>query len=135
RGDSVLPMKIGIANVLLNVGLNLALRPVLGVAGIALSTTLTFMLLVGVSALVAQRRWRAIDIAELRDVGARAAISTAAIAGAGGVAPARWGRDADLPRRPGARCARASRLSRRIRHAGGPARPDRRHRGDRQASL
>ena len=95
RGDSVFPMKLGIANVLLNVGLNLALRPVLGIAGIALSTTLTFMLLVGVSALVAQRRWRAIDIAELRDVGARAAISTAAIAGAGVVilSAANFGKD------------------------------------------
>jgi putative peptidoglycan lipid II flippase len=57
QSDTVLPMKIGLANVVLNVALNFALRPVFGAAGIALSTTLTFTLLVVVYALCAHRRW------------------------------------------------------------------------------
>jgi putative peptidoglycan lipid II flippase len=55
--DTIFPMLIGITNVVLNVVLNFALRPSLGVEGIALSTTLTVSLLGGVYALVAHRRW------------------------------------------------------------------------------
>src|SRR5207248_2169590 len=48
RHDSVFPMKIALANVALNVGLNFALRPALGISGIALSTTLTFTILAAI---------------------------------------------------------------------------------------
>ena len=83
RGDSVFPMKIAIANVVLNLGLNLALRPALGLSGIALATTTTITVLVAVTALVAQRRWRSFDLASLRAPLARTVLSCAAIAGAG----------------------------------------------------
>jgi putative peptidoglycan lipid II flippase len=55
--DTVLPMKIALANVILNVGLNFAFRPLLGSGGIALSTSLTFSLLLLVYAVAAHRRW------------------------------------------------------------------------------
>jgi putative peptidoglycan lipid II flippase len=84
RRDAIFPMKIAIANVVLNVVLNVLLRPGLGVAGIALSTSLTFIILVCVYAVVAQRRWRTFDFAKLRGPFARAALSAAGIAAAGG---------------------------------------------------
>jgi putative peptidoglycan lipid II flippase len=55
--DTRFPMKIAFANVLLNVVLNLALRPTLGVAGIALSTTITYTILVSVYFAITVRRW------------------------------------------------------------------------------
>jgi putative peptidoglycan lipid II flippase len=55
--NTVVPMKIACANVLLNVALNLAFRPVFGVAGIALSTTLTYAILVAVYTRAATKRW------------------------------------------------------------------------------
>jgi peptidoglycan biosynthesis protein MviN/MurJ (putative lipid II flippase) len=55
--ETVFNMKIGIANVLLNVLLNWALRPSLGVTGIALSTTVTLTLLAGVYIVGVRRRW------------------------------------------------------------------------------
>ena len=73
-------MLIGIANVVLNVGLNFALRPLLGVAGIALSTTLTIAILAAVYAIAAQRRWQAIDLRGHGSAIAFAALSTIAIA-------------------------------------------------------
>jgi putative peptidoglycan lipid II flippase len=79
RGDSIFPMKIAIANVILNVVLNLALRPVMGVAGIALSTTLTFTILAIVYLLSAHRRWQSFDFDRLRAPLARAAVSGAGI--------------------------------------------------------
>lgn len=77
---TVFPMLIGIANVVLNVGLNFALRPLLGVAGIALSTTLTIAILAAVYAIAAQRRWQAIDLRGHGSAIAFAALSTIAIA-------------------------------------------------------
>jgi putative peptidoglycan lipid II flippase len=59
---TVFPMLVGMANVLLNVGLNFALRPRLGVGGIALSTTLTLTILCGAYAWTAQHRWGALHI-------------------------------------------------------------------------
>jgi putative peptidoglycan lipid II flippase len=55
--ETLVPMKIGFANVVLNVGLNFAFRPLLGVAGIALSTTLTYGILNLAQATAAYRRW------------------------------------------------------------------------------
>jgi putative peptidoglycan lipid II flippase len=83
RRDSVFPMKIAIANVVLNVGLNFALRPGLGVTGIALSTTLTLTILCGVYVVVAQRRWQVFDVKRLRAPLARAAISTVGMVAVG----------------------------------------------------
>src|SRR4051794_19854517 len=81
--DAIFPMKIAFANVLLNVGLNFALRPALGISGIALSTSITFTILVGAYAIVAQRRWRVFDLAELRGPFVRALVSAAGIAALG----------------------------------------------------
>jgi putative peptidoglycan lipid II flippase len=55
--ETIVPMKIGFVNVVLNVGLNFALRPWLGVAGIALSTTLTYAILNVAQVTAARRRW------------------------------------------------------------------------------
>lgn len=59
---TVFPMIVGIANVVLNVALNFALRPSLGVGGIALSTTVTIVLLTIVYVVAAQRRWNALQL-------------------------------------------------------------------------
>src|SRR5262249_41778555 len=64
--DTVFPMKIALANVVLNVALNFALRPLFGAAGIALSTTITFTILVAVYAIGAHRRWRPLAADALR---------------------------------------------------------------------
>jgi putative peptidoglycan lipid II flippase len=77
--STVFPMLVGISNVVLNVVLNFALRPLLGAPGIALSTTLTMTLLLVAYAFSATRRW---DL-RLRDVApsaARAAVAGAALA-------------------------------------------------------
>jgi putative peptidoglycan lipid II flippase len=66
RRDTVFPMKIAIANVVINLALNLVLREVLGVAGIALSTTITYSVLVTVYAVVAYRRWGAYFLGSVR---------------------------------------------------------------------
>jgi peptidoglycan biosynthesis protein MviN/MurJ (putative lipid II flippase) len=55
--ETVFNMTIGIANVLLNVLLNWALRPSLGVTGIALSTTVTLTVLAGVYVAGVRRRF------------------------------------------------------------------------------
>ena len=57
QGDTRFLMCLGVANVALNVGLNLVLRSVFGLSGIALSTTLTLTLLTALAATVAHRRW------------------------------------------------------------------------------
>lgn len=51
------PMKIAFVNVVLNVVFNLVLRPVFGVAGIALSTTITFVILDAVYFAATLRVW------------------------------------------------------------------------------
>jgi peptidoglycan biosynthesis protein MviN/MurJ (putative lipid II flippase) len=63
QGNAVFPMKVGIANVLLNIGLNFAFRPVAGVVGIALSTTLTESLLAVVYVLGASRSFGSLRLA------------------------------------------------------------------------
>jgi putative peptidoglycan lipid II flippase len=57
QSETVTPMKIGFANVALNIVLNFAFRPIFGVAGIAFSTSVTFIILVAVQAFVVRRRW------------------------------------------------------------------------------
>lgn len=71
------PMKIAFVNVLLNVGLNFALRWRFGVAGIALSTTLTYTVLVSVYLVATVRAW-GIGIVRGRGIVARAAAMTVA---------------------------------------------------------
>lgn len=57
RRETVFPMKVGIANCVLNSVLDYLLRGPLGVAGIALSTTLTLAILCVVYVWAANRRW------------------------------------------------------------------------------
>jgi putative peptidoglycan lipid II flippase len=57
KKNTILPMKIAFWNVVLNILLNLLFRPLLGVAGIALSTSVTYTTLVIVFAVAARRRW------------------------------------------------------------------------------
>lgn len=57
RRETVFPMKVGIANCILNGVLDWALRGPLGVAGIALSTSITLTILCGVYWWGANRRW------------------------------------------------------------------------------
>jgi hypothetical protein len=62
-GDTVFPMKVGIANFVLNAALDLVLRHPFGVAGLALSTSATLTVLAFVFAWEARRRWPAFGIA------------------------------------------------------------------------
>lgn len=57
RRETIFPMKVGIANCVLNAVLDWALRGPLGVGGIALSTSLTLAILCAVYAWAANRRW------------------------------------------------------------------------------
>lgn len=82
RGATSFPMVIAGANVILNVCLNFVLRPVFGVAGIALSTALTFSILVVAYAVRAHRRWGAIlDRADRGRIG-RGLVATGVLIGA-----------------------------------------------------
>jgi putative peptidoglycan lipid II flippase len=80
--ETRIPMRIAFANVILNVGLNFAFRPLFGVAGIALSTSVTFGILVVAQAIVAQRRWGSFLppslLASLIRIGGSLAIATVA---------------------------------------------------------
>jgi putative peptidoglycan lipid II flippase len=82
--DTRFPMKIALANVVLNTCLNLALRPEFGVAGIALSTTLTYTLLACVYVRATVRRWGR-GMLRAQAVLARSVVSVAATAGAAAV--------------------------------------------------
>jgi putative peptidoglycan lipid II flippase len=62
KGDTVFPMKVGIANFVLNAGLDAALRGPFGVAGIALSTSVTVTVLAFVFVREAHRRWPAFGV-------------------------------------------------------------------------
>lgn len=82
--DTRFPMKIALANVVLNTGLNLALRPEFGVAGIALSTTLTYTLLACVYVRATVRRWGR-GMLRAQAALARSVVSVVATAGAAAV--------------------------------------------------
>jgi putative peptidoglycan lipid II flippase len=76
--QTVFNMKIGVANVVLNVLLNWLLRPVLGVPGIALSTTITLSIL-GVAYIVGvRRRWGGLAAGVVKSSASRLAASAAA---------------------------------------------------------
>jgi putative peptidoglycan lipid II flippase len=57
RKNTVFPMKVGIANCVINAILDVLLRGPLGVTGIALSTTMTLTVLCAVYLRAARRRW------------------------------------------------------------------------------
>jgi putative peptidoglycan lipid II flippase len=76
--ETVFNMKIGIANVGLNVVLNWVLRPVLGVAGIALSTTITLTILGGVYIAGVRKRWGGLAAGVVRSSVLRVTASVAA---------------------------------------------------------
>jgi putative peptidoglycan lipid II flippase len=80
--NTVFPMKIAIANVVLNVGLNYLLRGPLGVAGIALSTSLTFTILLLAFVAGAWVRWRAVSVPEVLPALARATLSAVVVTAA-----------------------------------------------------
>jgi putative peptidoglycan lipid II flippase len=80
RRDSVFPMKIALANVCLNVALNFALRPFMGVAGLALSTTLTYTILCGVYAAAARHRFGPLGLGPLRAEVTLALVATGLVA-------------------------------------------------------
>lgn len=70
-GETILPMKIGMANFLINSVLDLGLRYPLGVSGIALSTAMTLSILCGVYMWQAHRRWGSLHLRRtLRPLGA-----------------------------------------------------------------
>ncbi len=80
RGNPIVPMIIAFSNVILNATLNLALRPLLGVSGIALSTALTYTLLCGSFAVAAHRLYGDITLTVVRGALLRAAASSGPIA-------------------------------------------------------
>jgi putative peptidoglycan lipid II flippase len=78
RGDSIFPMKIAIANAVLNASLDVALRVPFGIEGIAASTALTYGILCAVYFVAAHRRWGSL--------GLRTVIRPAAVSGASCIA-------------------------------------------------
>jgi peptidoglycan biosynthesis protein MviN/MurJ (putative lipid II flippase) len=80
---TVFNMWVGIANVVLNVALNFILRPVMGVPGIALSTTLTVAILSCAYVAGMYRRWGGFAPGTVRAVVARTTASVAATLMAG----------------------------------------------------
>jgi putative peptidoglycan lipid II flippase len=81
HGDTIFPLKIACANIVLNVVLNFAFRPLFGVAGIALGTSVTYSILLVALALAAYRRWGAFYTGKISPVLIRAAASAGATAG------------------------------------------------------
>lgn len=79
RRDTVFPMKVAFANVVLNVVLNFAFRGPLGVGGIALSTSLTMSILVLVYLVEVRRRWGGLAL-EARALVARSFVVAAGVA-------------------------------------------------------
>lgn len=107
--DTVFPMKVAFANVVLNAVLDIALRGPLRTAGIALSTTVTMTILAAVYVAGARARWGRFDLTPLRRPLALAIPSSALIAGSSllirhgfGAAP---GRPANLAMLTGATAA------------------------------
>jgi putative peptidoglycan lipid II flippase len=80
--DTIFPLKVACANVVLNVVLNFALRSVLGVAGIALSTSVTYTILLGVYVIGATRRWGSLMEGRLLATLGRTLASAVLLAGA-----------------------------------------------------
>jgi putative peptidoglycan lipid II flippase len=76
--STVFPMLVGMTNVVLNVALNFALRPLWGAPGIALSTSLTMTVLLVPYIRSATVRWD-LRLREVRSSAARAAVATATL--------------------------------------------------------
>jgi putative peptidoglycan lipid II flippase len=76
--ETVFNLKIGIANAALNVLLNWALRPSLGVTGIALSTTITLTVLGAAYVVGMRRRWGGLAPGVVRTAATRIATSVVA---------------------------------------------------------
>ena len=81
RGDTIFPLKVGIANCVLNAALDLALRGPLGVTGIAASTAITMIVLCGVYIREARKRWGPLGFARARLPALRSGVSCTLIAG------------------------------------------------------
>jgi putative peptidoglycan lipid II flippase len=62
RGETIFPMKVGIANFVINAVLDVIMRQPFGVAGIALSTTLTLTVLCAAYIRQAHRRWGSLGL-------------------------------------------------------------------------
>jgi putative peptidoglycan lipid II flippase len=85
QGDAIFPMKIACANVVLNLVLDLALRVPLGVAGVALGTTITVSVLGAFYLVVACSRWESLALRQVRRPAVCTVFSVAAMT-AGAVA-------------------------------------------------
>jgi putative peptidoglycan lipid II flippase len=79
--DTIFPMKVAGLNVVLNVALNFAFRPLFGIAGIALSTSLTYTILLVIYAYVAYRRWGSFYAGRVWPLLSRLTVSAAAMVG------------------------------------------------------
>lgn len=75
-------LKTGVVNVVLNVGLNFALRPALGVSGIALSTSVTYTLVLAIYVGAARKRWDGVVIPFWGPAGLRSVIAVGLMASA-----------------------------------------------------
>jgi putative peptidoglycan lipid II flippase len=83
RKDTIFPMKVGIANCVINAALDVILRVPLGVAGIALSTTVTVTVLCIAYIRGAHNRWGSLRLRETAWALKIAVASCAAIAASG----------------------------------------------------
>jgi putative peptidoglycan lipid II flippase len=75
--DTIFPMRVAFMNVVLNLALNFAFRALFGVAGIALSTSLTYTILLLAFAVGAHRRWGTFYDGSVRRVTVRVLASVA----------------------------------------------------------
>jgi putative peptidoglycan lipid II flippase len=83
--ETVFPMKVAIANGTLNAVLDLILRGPLGVAGIALSTTVTYNILAAAYFWEARRRWGSLQLRTIVRAATVSGVSCAAIFLAGAI--------------------------------------------------
>jgi putative peptidoglycan lipid II flippase len=86
QSDAMLPLKIALANVVLNVFLNSLLRGPLGLPGIALSTAITLTVLCGAYVAAAHRRWGDLGLRRAARPTALAVCSASIVAVAGSFA-------------------------------------------------
>jgi peptidoglycan biosynthesis protein MviN/MurJ (putative lipid II flippase) len=87
RGNTIFPMKVAVANAVMNGVLDVVLRAPLGVTGIAISTTLTLTVLCLVYLCRAQALWRLADLRALRRPAVLSAASCLGIIGISLVLP------------------------------------------------
>ena len=80
EGQTMFCLEMGLLNVVLNVALNFALRAVLGVGGIALSTSVTLTILLTLYVVSGRRRWPGIAIPLAGAAGLRSAAAVSVMA-------------------------------------------------------